>query len=311
MVRPIPITIALIAFTLMQAHSIEYWVSLTDPVRGVAFSVAIEAAALWLWYLRGMVARTFSVLASVLVIGSALFQVSEPLFARMHAASAQEELITLTRAEIADHQATIRQYEQNSGERLGWLEPMEEVRADLAAARARLREELQNTVDTGMDWRTTAGIGLQALVLVVVMVAQVLAVISLRNPLPKPTEKRPVKQTRQVAAAKPKPTEKRPVKPAAVGITDPDHFDRRVEFVADAIRQMLPNFEGKQMLVAEHINIRPADISMALNHVARKANKKETVTENALQRMENALKERGYLPNVPIPAGPIQNGAPA
>lgn len=289
--RAVPITIALIAFTLMQAHSIEYWITLTDPLRGVAFSVAIEAAALWLWYLRGPVARSFSVLASALVIGGALFQVSEPLFARMHEAGAQQQLIALTRAEIADHQATIRQYEQNSAERLGWLSPMEDVRADLEEARARLRTELHQVVATGMDWRTTAGIGLQALVLLVVMVAQVLAVISLRNPLPIAPVNKPVKQPRPARQSRQQKPVKQAEKPAAAGITDPDSFDRRVEAVAGAIRRLLPNFDGKQMLVAEHIKIRPADVSMALNHAARKAGGKETVTESALQRMEKALED--------------------
>lgn len=283
--RGVAITVALIAFTLMQAHSIEYWVNLTDPLRGVAFSIAIEAAALWLWYLRGTVARTFSVLASMLVISSALFSVSDPLFARIHQDNAQQQLVALTRAEIADHQATIRQYEQNSGERLGWLEPIEQARTDLDAARARLRTELQHTVATGMDWRTTAGIALQALVLLVVMVAQVMAVISLRNALPKITESAPIKRPRQTRPAKVKPA----VTPAVTEITEPDEFDQRVMAASHAIKQLLPNFNGKQMLVAEHINIRPADISMALNHATRKTQGKGTVTESALRRMEQAL----------------------
>lgn len=282
----VAVTIALIAFTLMQAHSIEYWVSLTDPVRGVAFSIAIEAAALWLWYLRGTVARTFSVLASALVIGSALFQVSDPLFARIHEADAQQQLVALTRAEITDHQATIRQFEENSGKRPGWAPMIEQARADLNAARARLREELQYTVATGMDWRTTAGIALQALVLLVVMVAQVLAVISLRNALPKQAAPLQVTRQRRVTATPKAPPVTRAETPAAIEFTD---IDQRVEAVATAIKERLPNFDGKQRLLAEEINIRPADISLALNHATRKRQRKETVTERALQRMEIAL----------------------
>jgi len=284
--RGVAITVALIAFTLMQAHSIEYWVTLTDPVRGVAFSVAIEAAALWLWYLRGTVARAFSVLASALVIGGALFSVSEPLFARIHEASAQRQLVALTRTEIADHQSTIHQFEQNSGKRPGWAPMIEKARADLDTARTRLREELQHTVATGMDWRTTAGIALQALVLLVLMVAQVLAVISLRNAPPKQAAPLPVTRQRRVTATPKTPPLATAETPAAIEITE---IDQRIEAVAIAIKQRLPNFDGKQRLLAEEIDIRPADISMALNHATRKQQKKETVTERALQRMELAL----------------------
>ena len=101
------------------------------------------------------------------------------------------------------------------------------------------------------------------------------------------THKAVTRKKRETVTAKKQPTATAET-PAPVEFTG---FDQRVEAVAQAIKQLLPNFDGKQMLVAEHINIRPADISMALNHATRKANSKETVTEKALQRMETALAE--------------------
>lgn len=301
--RILQIIVILIAFALIQAHSIEYWVNMTDWYRGPVFSIAIEATALWLWYLRGWVARSFSVLASTLVIGGALFQVSEPLFARMHEAVAQQQLIAISRSEIADHQATLRQYEVNSGMRPGWAPFIEQTRIELDAARTNLRNELQRTVETGMDWRTYFGIALQALVLLVVMVAQVLAVISFRNAIPKQKENRPVTKTRQASALLTKPGKNNPETPAIIDMIDDVHgytdvtgvemrkndFDRRVEMLAKAIKENLPNFGGKQRMLAEQLNIRPADISMALNHITRKALGKETISEKAVQRMEDTL----------------------
>lgn len=303
MSRTLQIIVILIAFTLMQVHSIEYWVKMTDWYRGPAFSIAIEAAALWLWYLRGWVARSFSVLASTLVISGALFQVSEPLFARMHEAVAQQQLIAISRSEIADHQATLRQYEVNSGMRPGWAPFIEQTRIELDAARTNLRTELQRTVETGMDWRTYIGIALQALGLLVVMVAQVLAVISFRNAVPKQKENRPVTKKHQASALFAKPGKEKPEPPAVADLIDNVHghtnvkgaemckndFDRRVETLAKAIKENLPHFDGKQRLLAEQLNIRPADISMALNHTTRKAQGKEIVSERAVQRMEDNL----------------------
>jgi hypothetical protein len=62
-----------------------------------------------------------------------------------------------------------------------------------------------------------------------------------------------------------------------------------VKKVADRIRELLPHFEGKQMALASHHDIRPADISMALNHPERKAAGKETVSEPAVDRMAEAF----------------------
>lgn len=176
------ITIALMSFVLMQAHSIGYWVSMTDEVRGISFSVALEAAALWLWYLSGITARTFSVIASALVISSALFEVSEPLFSKIHTSTAGSQLIVTLKEEIADHQATLRQYEANSGARSGWARQIGLVRSDLAAARVTLREEMAKTAEIELDFRVYVELLVQALALLVVMVAQILAVLSLRGP---------------------------------------------------------------------------------------------------------------------------------
>lgn len=47
--KKMSIVVIILSTILMQIHSIEYWTGVTESY-GIAWSIALEAAMLWLWY---------------------------------------------------------------------------------------------------------------------------------------------------------------------------------------------------------------------------------------------------------------------
>ena len=75
-------------------------------------------------------------------------------------------------------------------------------------------------------------------------------------------------------------------------LVDLTEFDQRVLSIAEKIENLLPQFDRKQKLIAEWMKVRPADISMVLKHLEGKGQKGKVVSLPALEKMENAIKEK-------------------
>lgn len=270
------IAIILFSTILMQWHSIAFWYQQTGAI-GVAWSLAIEGVALWFWWRRRTV---LAVLASVLLVAGPLHELSAPVLDSISQGDERAHLIELTRDEIAQLTASIEQYETNSGTRTGWSGRIDRTQSALDASRAKLAE-LMAQDGAYLEWRNQAIIGVQVLVLLVVLTGQVQAVMSLR--LDKPTPRQP--GTRQ-------PYRIKPADMVNLPLVDTRDFDQRVSDVVARMRELLPRFANRQRQLADHFGFRPADVSMVMNHAARKAEGREIVSDRALSRMEQALEEK-------------------
>lgn len=297
---------------LMQLHAIQFWTGHVGTA-GVAWSLILEAVALWLWWQRR---RGLAVLASALLIAGPFHQLSAPTVEALRTAQASASLLAMERAEVAQLEASVARFQDNSAERIGWAQRIDRAQASLDAARERVRHRMAEQV-TGADWREVGVVGLQALALLVVMVTQVLAVGQLR---PVGTggaaEQLEViyeaaQRGKKEAAAileRPKvrqvPTPSCPKhttgagpcycqgsrnKPPAVSETATD-IDTLAERVAAEIETEIDNNNETQKAAADRLGVRPADISMIRNHAVRRNEGKETVSSAVLQRLATHYK---------------------
>ncbi len=126
---------------LLQAHGIAFWSGKLGPY-GIAWSLLLEATALWLWTRPGMGSRLLACLASGLLLLGPLYQVGTPVLQGLALAQHRDEVrskeIPLVEAEIRQLAGQLAAFTANSEKRSGWLPAIEGTQARLSAARQRL-----------------------------------------------------------------------------------------------------------------------------------------------------------------------------
>jgi len=259
---------------LMQWHSIEFWTAYTGVI-GIGWSLATEGVSLWFWWQRHTI---LAITASLLLISGSVYELSGPLLAEGQNNSYRQQLIEISKAEIAQLTTAIKTYQDNSNNRLGWSGRIDNTQTALDAARDELKG-LASQTTTSLVWRNHAIIAVQSAVLFIVMTGQILAVISLRKDSNAIEISKHCSVIRNTSVSRSK---------QATAISTVD-FDHRVASVANALYALLPEFDGRQNRLAEFLKIRPADISLVMHHRQRKVEGKETVSEHALKRMEGVI----------------------
>jgi len=126
---------------LLQAHGIAFWSGKLGSY-GIAWSLLLEATALWLWTRPGRGSRALACVASGLLLLGPLYQVGTPivhgLALAQHSDQARAKEIPLVEAEIRQLTGQLAAFTTNSGKRSGWLPAIEATQARLTAARGKL-----------------------------------------------------------------------------------------------------------------------------------------------------------------------------
>ena len=129
------------AIGLLQAHGIAFW-SGKLGYYGIAWSLLLEAIALWLWSRTALGNRLLALLASVLLLLGPLYQVGTPILEGLasaeHSDRARAKEIPMVEAEIRGIERQLATFTTNSEKRSGWLPAIEATQAQLAKARERL-----------------------------------------------------------------------------------------------------------------------------------------------------------------------------
>ncbi len=126
---------------LLQAHGIVFWCGKLGPY-GIAWSLLLEATALWLWTRPRRGSRLLACVASGLLLLGPLYQVGTPILQGLALAQHRDEArfkeIPLVEAEIGQLAGQLAAFTTNSGKRSGWLPAIEATQARLSAARGKL-----------------------------------------------------------------------------------------------------------------------------------------------------------------------------
>ncbi len=169
------------AIGLLQAHGIAFWSSKLGNY-GIAWSVLLEAIALWLWSRPALGCRILGVLASVLLLLGPFYQVGTPILEGLasveHSDQARVKEIPMVEAEVRQIERQLATFTTNSEKRSGWLPAIEATQAQLAKARERLaalyRDPPRSTAR--IEAQEILVIGMECTGLVLFQIAAVLAI---------------------------------------------------------------------------------------------------------------------------------------
>jgi hypothetical protein len=276
------VAVAAASVVLLQTHGIAFWVAQTGST-GVVWSLVLEFAAIYLW-LHG---RTLpAVLASALLIAGPLHQVSLPLVEQAQEADIATSSRLATEREIEQLERSLARYEENSGKRLGWAERIDSAQERLDVARERLRGITHLQGEHRRDWQKFAIIILEAVALLVVLYSQIFALSQLRLDSKRKTKNRDEEQDENSSAT-----------PAVEGFSNDPKIETplendigdRVLTALSLVEERLPNFDGKRQLLAQHLGVRLADLSLLAHHEKRRREGRETISRPALDRIINTL----------------------
>ncbi|MBU0499522.1 MAG: hypothetical protein KJ558_07060 [Gammaproteobacteria bacterium] len=263
----------------------EFWTGVVGKP-GIAWALVMEAVALFLWY-RGN--RLMAVLASLIVITGPLYVLSYPVLSESIEKGVNAALIIESRAEIASLESSLTQYQGNSGRRSGWADRIDQARRRLDEARGELRDLLQQERGKRQGFQRVIVVSLQVAAVILMMVAQILAVSDLRKWF------RPAFRPIETAENPPDSGRGTATNPAPVCDAPPPlPFDRRSllsKRIAEALT--LPDFSGKGTLLAQACGVRPADISLLINHDRRQREGRETASQRVVEKVECYLRDRG------------------
>ncbi len=186
----LPLSILALGVVLLQHHSIRFWQSWVGTWTGVGWSILLELISLWLWfntggqpgvpkrYLRWASRRLLALVTTALLLAGPLYRIGQPTLQEWKEALAAAQQFESLREEIADDQAGLVAYRQNSLTRLGWLGKINQVETGLRENRERMTALFVMAGQT-FAWERWATVSLQALSLVLFQIANILAIGSL------------------------------------------------------------------------------------------------------------------------------------
>lgn len=200
---------------LLQYHSVQFWVERTGSPIGLAWSLLLEGAALWLWSDRRPLRHGLGALATLLLLAGPLTQVSAPLLeesgrADRQTAAARERRGDLDGA-IKTLETALAAYLANSASRQGWVARIDHTQARIEQLRA---EQSAITAEragapTQRPWQQIAVIGMEALAIALFQLVAVLAIGDLREG----RERRQAQEAREAPEASAQPLRERGPRP--------------------------------------------------------------------------------------------------
>lgn len=269
--KKMAIVVIILSTILMQIHSIDYWLEAAGP-SGWAWSIALEAAMLWLWYQKRLL--PVRILAALILISGPWYTLTSPAIESLQEKTEIREQILSEESKVNQLTASIARYEENSAERIGWSGRIDRTQTRLDLARESLQVKRDDATSLGVEWRLYMVAGMQAAVLLIVMITQLMAVAGLRD-ITEPVSK----ELKDVSKLQPA---SKLLQQSGFRLSE---YDRAVAAVATVLKAKLEEFGNVQSALATHFGFRPADVSMVFNHIERRAAKKETISHSALKRM--------------------------
>jgi hypothetical protein len=250
--------------SIIQWHSIQFWIEVAESI-GFLWSIAIEAAAVWLWWHKKTV---LAFIASSLLMAGPLYSLSAPVYegkqSEVAIAASHQQQLDLSRASITSLNQSLISYQKNSLSRVGWASRIDETRNELQVEIAILKKlinEVPKLKQTPMPWLVIAieVLGLAVLLLTQVITIQALRVISVKSKQPETAEN------------------------SRHGYSD----------LASALSSRLSdvlNAEGlSQAEWARRNRVSTKTVSMLINHQKRSEAGKECISKNELSGIQSAL----------------------
>ena len=266
------------SMVLMQIHSIDFWMEKAGP-SGWAWSIGLEVAMLWFWYENKHRLQVFKYLAGFLLIAGPWYQITAPTFENLKGVTVMQAEIETAQDTVAQYTASLKRYEDNSIKFREWGGRIDRAMANLKEARTHLSILRAKGVKKETPWRSRGIAGMQAAALLIVLTAQLVAVTSLRS----------CNVMTVTKTVTPKHNVTRNGNGHTITLEQlPEHYEKTISIVIVEINRRVADF-GSQAKLCKDLGLRPADVSMVLNHNEKKEAGTGTIGPKALQKMAFAL----------------------
>jgi hypothetical protein len=171
----------ILSTSIIQWHSIQFWIEVAESI-GFLWSIAIEAAAVWLWWHKKTV---LAFLASFLLMTGPLYSLSIPVYEskqyEVALVSSHQQQIDLARESIKSLKQSLISYQENSLSRVGWAARIDETRNELQAETANMKSLINAAPKLQQSPIPWLVIAIEVLGLTVLLLTQVLTIQALRG----------------------------------------------------------------------------------------------------------------------------------
>ena len=165
--------IVVIAVTvLMQIHSIQFWQS-HDEYFGWAWSLVLEICMLWLWYKKQLIVVRYA--AAMLLIAGTWYVLTAPTITALQPILVSQFKIELLENNLVQDRASLKQYNNNSGKKLGWHKRIDKAQARIDKNTPELLALRTKQAELGADWRLYMIATMEALILLIAIMTQLRA----------------------------------------------------------------------------------------------------------------------------------------
>jgi hypothetical protein len=254
----------ILSTSIIQWHSIQFWIEVAESI-GFLWSIAIEAAAVWLWWHKKTV---LAFLASFLLMAGPLYSLSIPVYEskqyEVALASSHQQQIDLARESIKSLKQSLVSYQQNSLSRVGWAARIDETRNELQAETANMKSLINagpKLQQSPVPWLVIAieVLGLTVLLLTQVLTIQALRGISVKSKQPETVEN------------------------VNLG------YSELATYLSNRLSVTLKEKGLSQAEWARQNRISTKSVSMLINHQKRAEAGKECISRNELKGIQSAL----------------------
>lgn len=263
----------ILSTSIIQWHSIQFWVDVASNI-GFLWSIAIEAAAIWLWWHRK---AALAFLASLLLIAGPLYSLSAPAYLETQSQILQamnhQQKIRISQDSINDLKLSLSNYEKNSLSRVGWATRIDETRKALQAEVEELKRLVNKTEhlkQAPMPWFI---IVIELLGLAVLLITQVLTIHALRG-----------------VSNKSKQTETAEI----TEITESKNleYSELATYLSNRLSEALKEKGLSQAEWARQNKVSTKSVSMLINHQKRSEAGKECISKNELNGIYGILSQK-------------------
>lgn len=276
----------LLSISLIQWHSIQFWMDATGVV-GPLWSIAIEAAALWLWWQQRILLACFASL--ILTIGPLTYltlPTYEALQLEQHTQINLAQRKALIQNSIDQLTSALESYQQTSESRLGWAARIDETQTTLQQERQRFEDLIIETQNQNRNVLPYLTVSIETLAISILMLTQILAIHALRNVS--------ISNHTIETVSTSLPEEAVPngvsvsITSKQIETTD-EEFETTVTDVSKQLAELLKVETISQAEWARRNGVSKKSVSILLNHSKRRAEGKECISRNELRHITDCL----------------------
>jgi len=262
---------------MMQYHSIHFWIAQVG-YSGIGWSLMLEFVVIWYWFNQ----KTWlAITASLLLLMGPIYTITEPAVSNIKLNERIKILNQLDSKEVLRLENSLKTYEKNSQNRVGWAGRIDRIQEKIDMNNDRIRQRISN--NSSLDFSISLAIAVaQILALMIIMTAQALAISKSRQ-----------KSKQSVSSVETTETLNRKISDKSNDVERLSSEISRKFLITEISPRLGIVLKGEGITQAEWCErnrISPKNLSLAKTHNQRISEKKEVAPAAELEKICRKLK---------------------